>query len=845
MLPSLLVQKAPRRWMTSKLLVLTTAVIDVEDMWRRCELPAKFQHGGVRSPDVKDCAIVFSSVGLAWKQYLAKGLDFADGYSMVLLDEAGDLDHDPLYAYLLEVFLRISKGRALGIVLSSATLPPRVSQVFPAAPRVVCVERQHSLQLYRWQAEPGQDLYLQAAALAERHLAEGRTVMVFVPGKAEIEAMAETLPRARMLHGEMAASEIQAVVRGSTEARVILSTSVGEKGVTIPGVDVVIDVGFVRFSRDAVPGLRELSDARASMATTLQRAGRCGRTKPGVAYRLTYPGEELGAKDRTPDLDSLMSVLALQQTQPTAIRIDECRLLQPLPEGRVEELAERLEELFPRGGALALLSKLPLSVSELALLKEAKKNRVSQEVAGLLSLVSCRRVLSNKRTTTVLEALQLLRGEVATPEGTCSKGLDFARQRWRDLQGRCKMASSPYYDDYLQQAVAATYLQVYPERLLWKKDGSASLMGEAVEVAGDDGFYVMIDAYRRRGRAAMCTLTVPASDWALKASGVAPLTRTSSCVGDSTLWPFREAVNRALRAKGVDLRAWKSLPGASEQEVAEALQEQPACDLAIVVPNGNRLAKQEETREPHWLRRCCDELAGAIKGRAKEAVVFVGDAVHSPGVKDSASYQVMISMYQEALRERGLSVLGDLPQGIEISSDGIHWTPSSAAGVEKLVADLVAQCRSTTAVRGEARKAAAWHWGYSETDARHYPVCACCNKRLSQDHLDSRTHREAFKGDADAFADIRQLEEYSWRGRQFARSDGSLRSDAKISSREAPLTARASAEALPPGWSEHVDPDTGNVFYHDVSSRESQWTKPRVEPYDAYELPSGWVMYLD
>jgi len=832
-------------WMQTKLLVLTTAVLDVEDMHHRCELRSQYRHGGGRSAGVAGSKVVFESVGLAWKHFLADGLDFAKEYCMVLLDEAGDLEHDPIYSYLLELFLEIAKKRPLGIVLSSATLPPRLDEAFPTAPRVVCKERPHSLSLFRWQVEAETELYREAAALASRHLDTKQSVMVFLPGKAEIEHVRELLPGADVLHGELEAEQVAAVVKASSVPRIVLSTSIGEKGVTIPDIDVVIDVGFVRSKSDAIACLRDLCDVRASLSTTLQRAGRCGRTGPGIAYRLALPGEELSATDRLPNVESLASVIAVQEEWLTAVKVQHCRLLQKLPEGLEEELKQRFKALFPRGGALAFLRRLPMSVLELALLKAAEDLGVALEMTGLLSLVTSRRVLPNASTTTALEALSILRGEVPPPEGISDKGLRFARERCEEIRTRRKMTPSRYWGDYLEEAIAAAFLRVQPERLLWKRDGKAAYMGHSIDVTGDDGLYVLIDGYRRSGRAAMCTLAVPASAWALESSGVLPLTRTCSCVSDSTLWGFREAVNRSLRSKGIDLRSWVSKPGASEHEVTEALQEQPFCDLAIVVPNGNRLAKQELTREPYWLRSCCDLLASTIKGRAQKAVVFLGDAEHSPGVKNPAAYAAMVKLFREGLRERGLAVQGSLAEGITIADDGIHWTSSSAVGVERLISHLVDESRSTAGVRGQAREAEVWYWSYSQADGCHYPMCSCCEKRLCQAHLNSRKHSETFRGDAEAFADIRHLEAYSWAGRRFTRSDGSLRTDARISSSEAPLFAQALGEVLPPSWSVHVDPATGHLFYHHAVARQSQWIRPTVEPYDARELPPGWFMFLD
>src|SRR5690606_33824473 len=69
--------------------------------------------------------------------------------------------------------------------------------------------------------------------------------------------------------------------------KVVLATSIAETSITIDGVRVVIDGGLSRLPRfEPASGLTRLETVRVSKASADQRAGRAGRTQPGVAIRL-------------------------------------------------------------------------------------------------------------------------------------------------------------------------------------------------------------------------------------------------------------------------------------------------------------------------------------------------------------------------------------------------------------------------------------------------------------------------------------------------------------------------------------------------------------------------------
>ena len=69
--------------------------------------------------------------------------------------------------------------------------------------------------------------------------------------------------------------------------KVVLATSIAETSITIDGVRVVVDCGLSRLPKyEPATGITRLETVRVSRASADQRAGRAGRTQPGVAIRL-------------------------------------------------------------------------------------------------------------------------------------------------------------------------------------------------------------------------------------------------------------------------------------------------------------------------------------------------------------------------------------------------------------------------------------------------------------------------------------------------------------------------------------------------------------------------------
>ena len=119
--------------------------------------------------------------------------------------------------------------------------------------------------------------------------------LIFMPGAYEISRTISAARNSRTLsnfvvlplHGELPAQEQDAAVARYDRRKVIVSTNVAETSLTIEGVRLVIDSGLARIARfDPHRAINTLLVERISRASADQRAGRAGRTAPGICLRL-------------------------------------------------------------------------------------------------------------------------------------------------------------------------------------------------------------------------------------------------------------------------------------------------------------------------------------------------------------------------------------------------------------------------------------------------------------------------------------------------------------------------------------------------------------------------------
>jgi len=281
-------------------------------------------------------------------------------YDTIIIDEAHErtLTIDFLLGYLRQL---LSRRPDLKVIITSATIDPgRFSAHFANAPIIEVSGRTYPVEI-RWRppvvkaGEADDDDALMRALVdavdelegidRERSLPPG-DVLVFLPGEREIgEAMEALGGRSTArdggreggrggsrdgggravefipLYARLSLEEQDRIFEPRRGRRLVLATNIAETSLTVPGVRHVVDLGLARISRfSSRTRVQRLPIEPISQASADQRAGRCGRTEPGICIRL-WSEEEHAERPRYTDPEIVRTNLAAVILQMKSLRL--------------------------------------------------------------------------------------------------------------------------------------------------------------------------------------------------------------------------------------------------------------------------------------------------------------------------------------------------------------------------------------------------------------------------------------------------------------------------------------------------------------------------------------------
>ncbi len=250
------------------------------------------------------------------------------GVGLVIFDEFHERSLDADLALSLCLKSReVFREEPLKLLVMSATMDSdRVAEVIQA-PIISSEGKQYPVELRYGQAakfrEKITDRIVGTIRLAESENPNS-SILVFLPGEGEIRqtqkklmevfnnnANVEILP----LFGSLSQKAQQYAIAPG-HRKIVLATNIAETSLTIEGVDVVVDSGLVRVPAfDPSSGMTRLVTQRISIASSIQRAGRAGRLRPGKCYRLWSASQQqelaVHAKPEIADADLVPLVLQL------------------------------------------------------------------------------------------------------------------------------------------------------------------------------------------------------------------------------------------------------------------------------------------------------------------------------------------------------------------------------------------------------------------------------------------------------------------------------------------------------------------------------------------------------
>ncbi|MCO6187936.1 ATP-dependent helicase HrpB [Rhizobium sp. L1K21] len=235
-----------------------------------------------------------------------------DGIGAVIFDEFHERSLEADFGLALALDVQEALRDDLRIIVMSATLDVEKTQhVLAGAPVIESRGRSFPVDIRYEDRPPGERIEESVTrSVVKAHAEESGSILAFLPGQGEIRRVYERLEGhfgtgtfVVPLFGNLSKKEQdQAITPPAAGTRkIVLATSIAETSITIDGVRIVIDSGFQRLPVfEPATGMTRLETVRVSRAAADQRAGRAGRTEPGIAIRLWNAGQTAALPAHTP-----------------------------------------------------------------------------------------------------------------------------------------------------------------------------------------------------------------------------------------------------------------------------------------------------------------------------------------------------------------------------------------------------------------------------------------------------------------------------------------------------------------------------------------------------------------
>jgi len=389
----------------------------------------------------------------------------------------------------------------LRLLVMSATLDcGSVSRLLGHAPIITCEGRMFPVETRYLDQPLTGPLDRAVTQTIKRSLAQDHgSLLVFLPGMAAIRRVERMLLDAELgstihiapLHGELPQAMQDAAIRPAAlgSRKIVLATSIAETSLTIDGIRVVIDSGWLRLPRfDPRSGLTRLETVRITKDSADQRRGRAGRLESGICYRLWTEKEQAGlVAHRSPEiLEADLASLTLDLAQWGTLDPEELSWLTPPPRGGISQCKELLVQLgaFSTDGRLTqhgrqmaalplhprlshmMIQSIPLGLTSLAC-----------EVAALLSERDILPGVRHDQNPDFRIRLDLVHGQqdfVGLPVNRATvERVKRTAQLWR------RQLNAPFVKENdgghdRSQAVGLLLALAYPDRIAQRQTGEAA-----------------------------------------------------------------------------------------------------------------------------------------------------------------------------------------------------------------------------------------------------------------------------------------------------------------------------------------------------------------------------------
>jgi ATP-dependent helicase HrpB len=427
-----------------------------------------------------------------------------NGVGCVIFDEFHERSLQADLGLALALDARIQLEATFRVLVMSATLDgERVAALLGDAPVVNVPGRSFPVDIrYAGRAAPllpdstragaVETPERQAVIAIRRALDEtAGDLLVFLPGGGEIRRVQNLLQqgalpsgvRIQPLYGELAANDQDAALMPSAagQRKIVLATNIAETSLTIAGITVVIDSGLVRRSRfDPATGMSRLEVQRISRASADQRAGRAGRTAPGICYRLWSEGAHASLAAQTPAeiLEADLAPLALDLANwgiDDALRLSWLDAPPAAMLAQARELLQRLEALDAQHRITATgreMAKYPVHPRLAHMLHASRAQQAVSLAAMLAALLSDRDLLrrsGNERDPDIRTRLDLLR-RGASAAGIDAAALQRIRRSAEQLAQQAGARIEPL-TEHSSELAGSLLALAFPDRIGQRREG--------------------------------------------------------------------------------------------------------------------------------------------------------------------------------------------------------------------------------------------------------------------------------------------------------------------------------------------------------------------------------------
>lgn len=343
-------------------------------------------------------------------------------YSVIMVDEAHERSQN--IDFVLGLLKDLLKRREdLKVVVASATIDQeKFSRYFWNAPIVSVPGRMFDVDIVwsksdiphsgydfaeRKRTFPIVDAVVQTVSEIHTSQPDG-DVLVFMTGEDDIKRTVEGLEKLKLTgvvilpaYGSLPPEEQARIFHEYPGRRkIVVATNVAETSITIDGVVYVVDSGFIKQTDfNPASGIGSLEVVEHSKSGCNQRAGRAGRTRPGVCYRMyTQENYERRAEYTKPEIlrESLAGVVLAMES----IGINNVQGFDFIDPPNASAFREAYDTLIALGaiekgkkGLLKIgvaMARLPLEPRISRMVLEAQKYGCVDEIVTIAAFLSVR-----------------------------------------------------------------------------------------------------------------------------------------------------------------------------------------------------------------------------------------------------------------------------------------------------------------------------------------------------------------------------------------------------------------------------------------------------------------------